>query len=318
MQATTRGSRSVLSVPAINPRMVERGLASAADMIFLDLEDSTAPNQKAEARAAAIAAITGADWGKKPRAVRINAVGTPWFARDLIDLVEQAGHRLDLLVMPKVDSPADLLAIDRLLTSLETSTSMPATIGIEAQIESAAGLAACDAIAVSSPRLEALVYGPGDLAASLRLPGRAIGIRDAWDDRYGGDRLHYPLMRILVAARANGLRAIDGPYADFRDPDGLRRSAERTRALGYDGKWCIHPAQIEIVNEVFTPADDEIAAARELIEAYEEAIAGGNGAVVHQGVMIDAASVRMARATVAMLQANADDGNTRRQVATRR
>jgi citrate lyase subunit beta/citryl-CoA lyase len=307
MKAKTRVSRSVLSVPAINPRMIERGLASPADMVFLDLEDSTAQNQKAEARTAAIAAITAGDWGSKPRAVRVNAVGTPWFARDLVDLVEQAGQQLDLLVVPKADSAADIMAIDRLLASLEASGSIPSTIGIEAQIESAAGLAACDAIAASSMRLEALVYGPGDLAASLRLPGRAIGMRDAWDELYGGDRLHYPLMRILVAARAGRLRAIDGPYADFRDPQGLRQSAERTRALGYDGKWCIHPSQIEIVNEIFTPDDNEIAAARALIAAYKEATAAGSGAIVHQGVMIDAASVRMAKATLAMTRANDAD-----------
>lgn len=302
MEATTRISRSVLSVPAINPRMVERGLTSHADMIFLDLEDSTAPNQKADARAAAIATVGGADWAGKPRAVRINAAGTPWFARDIVDLVEQAGHRLDLIVVPKVDSPADLFAIDRLLTSLEASILNPMRIRIEAQIESAAGLVACGEIAAASPRLEALVYGPGDLAASLRLPGRGIGMRGIWDERYNSDRFHYPLMQILAAARANGLRAIDGPYADFRDLDGLRRSAEQTRALGYDGKWCIHPAQIDVINEVFTPDAEEIAAAREIIAAYEEATASGTGAVVHQGVMIDAASVRMAQTIVGIAE----------------
>lgn len=306
MEATARSSRSVLSVPAINPRMVERGLASNADMIFLDLEDSTAPNQKADARAAAVAAVDGADWAGKPRAVRINSAGTPWFARDIVDLVERAGHRLDLMVVPKVDSAADIAAVDRLLTSLERSIAVPPKIRLEAQIESAAALVACESIAAASPRLEALVHGPGDLAASLRLPGRAIGIRDAWDARYGGDRLHYPLMRILTAARSGGLRAIDGPYADFRDLDGLRRSAEQTRALGFDGKWCIHPTQIDVVNEVFTPDDEEIEAARAIIEAYEEATASGSGAVVHQGVMIDAASVRMAETILTMA------GNTRR------
>lgn len=298
MEAPVRISRSVLSVPATSPRMVEKGLASNADMVFLDLEDSAAPSQKADARAAVIAAIDGADWVGKPRAVRINAVGTPWFARDIVDLVEQAGHRLDLIIVPKVDSLVDLAAVDRLLASLEASISLPPKIRIEAQIESAPGLLACDAIAASSSRLEALVYGPGDLAASLRMPGRAIGMRDAWDDRYGGDRLHYPLMRILVAARANNLRAIDGPYADFRDLAGLRTASERTRALGYDGKWCIHPAQIDVVNEVFTPDAEEIEAARQIIAAYEEATAGGSGAIVHQGVMIDAASVRMAEITL--------------------
>jgi citrate lyase subunit beta/citryl-CoA lyase len=280
--------------------MVERGLEAPADMIFLDLEDSTAPSQKADARAAAIAAIESADWHGKPRAVRINAVGTPWFARDLLDLVEQAGQRLDLIVVPKVDSPADIAAIDRLLTSLEASISFKRKIRIEAQIESAAGLVACEAIAAASPRIEALVYGPGDLAASLRQPGSAIGMRGLWDERYGGDRNHYSLMRILVAARAAGLRAVDGPFADFRDLDGLRRSAEQTRALGFDGKWCIHPAQIDVVNEVFTPTTEELDVARAIVDAYADATASGSGAAVHQGVMIDAASVRMAEAALAL------------------
>lgn len=298
MIAITRVARSVLSIPAMNPRMIEKGLASNADMAFLDLEDATAPDQKAEARGAAIAALKNADWRDKPRMVRVNAVGTPWFARDLVDLVEQAGDQLDLILVPKIDSVADISTVERMLVSLEASISGSTVIHIEAQIESAAALTHCDAIAASSPRLESLVYGPGDLAASLGLPGRAIGMRGAWDDRYGADRLHYPLMRLLVAARTNGLRAIDGPFANFRDPDGLRQSAERTRALGFDGKWCIHPSQIDIVNEVFTPEDEEIEVAREIVAAYIEAISAGSGAAVHQGVMIDAASVRMAEATL--------------------
>ncbi|MGH2551914.1 MAG: HpcH/HpaI aldolase/citrate lyase family protein [Thermomicrobiales bacterium] len=300
MTAITRIARSVLSIPANNPRMIEKGLASSTDMVFLDLEDATAPNQKTEARASAIDALRNADWRDKPRMVRINAVGTPWFIRDLVDLVEQAGDRIDLVLVPKIDFLADIHTVDRMLLSLEASKSLAPSIHIEAQIESAAALTHCDAIASSSSRLESLVYGPGDLAASLRLPGRAIGMRGVWDDRYHADRLHYPLMRILIAARTNGLRAIDGPFADFRDPDGLRHAAEQTRALGFDGKWCIHPGQIDIVNEVFTPDDDEIADAREIVAAYAEATSSGSGAVVHQGIMIDAASVRLAKATLAI------------------
>lgn len=300
MTAISRIARSILSIPATNSRMIEKGLASNADMGFLDLEDATAPNRKTDARASAIDAVRNADWRDKPRMVRINAVGTPWFIRDLVDLLEQAGDRLDLVLVPKVNSLADIHTVDRMLASLETSRSLAPSIQIEAQIESAAALIHCDAIASSSSRLEALVYGPGDLAASLRMPGRAIGMRGIWDDRYAADRLHYPLMRILVAARANGLRAIDGPFADFRDPEGLRAAAEQTRALGFDGKWCIHPRQIDIVNEVFTPDDAEIADAREIVAAYAEATASGSGAVVHQGIMIDAASVRLAEATLAI------------------
>lgn len=302
MPQTQRISRSVLSVPAGNSRMTEKGVASAADMMFLDLEDATAPNQKETARASAIVALRESDWSGKPRMVRVNAVSTPWFARDVVDLVEQAGEQLDLLLVPKIDSVGDLAAVDRLLGSLEAAIGRKTPIAIEGQIESASALVAANDIARSSSRLDALVYGPGDLAASLGLPGRSIGMRNSWDERYGADRLHYPLMQILVAARANGLRAIDGPFADFRDPEGLRAAAERTRALGFDGKWCIHPAQIEIVNDVFTPSDDEIAAARELIAAYTEATTAGTGAVVHDGVMIDAASIKMAQATLAIAE----------------
>jgi citrate lyase subunit beta/citryl-CoA lyase len=293
-----RPARSILSVPANNPRMIEKGLGSGADIAFLDLEDAVAPDAKPAGRALAVDTVANADWQGKPRAVRINAVGTPWFARDLIDLIEQTGDRLDLIVLPKVDSLADLVAVDRLLASLETSVGRSQPVRIEAQIESAGGLAACAAIAGGSARLESLVYGPGDLAASLRMPGLGIGMRGEWDDAYGADRHHFTLMTILVAARANGLRAVDGPYADFRDADGLRISARRSRALGYDGKWCIHPGQIEIVNEVFSPTAEEITHARSIIDAYREATTRGEAALVHQGVMIDTASLRMAEATL--------------------
>jgi citrate lyase subunit beta/citryl-CoA lyase len=280
--------------------MVEKGLASAADIAFLDLEDAVAPDAKPAGRAAAIAAIAQGDWHGKPRAVRINAIGTPWFARDMVDLMEQAGDRLDLIVLPKVDAPADLAAADRLLAGLEAPIGRTAPVALEAQIESAGGLASVTAIAGGSRRLEALVYGQGDLAASLRMPGLDIGMRGEWDDAYGADRHHFTMLSILVAARAAGLRAIDGPYADFRDADGLRASARRSRALGFDGKWCIHPGQIEIVNEVFSPTDAEIAHARSIIDAFNDAAQSGAGALVHQGVMIDTANVRMAEATLAL------------------
>ncbi len=295
-----RPARSILSIPGNNPRMIEKGVASAADIAFLDLEDAVAPDAKPAGRASAIDAINQADWHGKPRAVRINGIGTPWFARDLIDLMEQAGDRLDLIIVPKVDSLADLATVERLLTGLEAAINRAVPVAIEAQIESAGGLLHCAAIAGGSARLEALVFGPGDLAASLRMPGLGIGMRDEWDDAYGADRHHFTMLSILVSARANGLRAIDGPYADFRDPDGLRVSARRSRALGFDGKWCIHPAQIEIVNEVFSPTAEEIAHAQSIIDAYNDAATRGDGALVHQGVMIDTASVRMAEATLAM------------------
>jgi citrate lyase subunit beta/citryl-CoA lyase len=297
-----RVSRSILSIPASNPRMIEKGLASSADIAFLDLEDAVAPNMKAEARKQAIDTLNDADWLGKPRAVRINPVGSAFFARDLIDLVEQAGRKLDLVILPKVDRPADLLTATRLLDGLEPGLDRALPIGIEAQIESAIGLARCEETAISSPRLESLVFGPGDFAASLRMPGRAIGVRDEWDRDYAADRLHYPLMRILVAARSAGIRAIDGPYSDFRDAEGLKASARRSKALGFDGKWCIHPSQIETVNAVFSPDDEEIAAAQALVEAYEASMTAGSGAAIHEGVMIDAASVRMARAVLGIAE----------------
>jgi citrate lyase subunit beta/citryl-CoA lyase len=293
-----RASRSILSVPASNPRMIEKGLASSADIAFLDLEDAVAPNMKAMARTEAIDAISHGDWQGKPRAVRVNQVGSPYFARDIVELVEHAGSMLDLVILPKVDRPADALAASRLLDGLEAGLGRAIPVAIDAQIESASGLSHCDEIAVASTRISSLVFGPGDFAASMRMPGRAIGMRGAWDDAYGADRFHYPLFRMLVAARAAGIRAIDGPYADFKDDAGLRASAMRSRALGFDGKWCIHPAQIDIVNEVFTPDEEEIAAARAILDAYARSAEQGSGAAVHEGVMIDAASVRMARSVI--------------------
>ena len=276
-----RASRSILSVPASNTRMIEKGLASAADIAFLDLEDAVAPNMKAAARTQAIDAINHGDWHGKPRAVRVNQVGSAWFARDLIDLLEQAGAKLDLIILPKVDRAADALVASRLLDGLDAGLGRVLPISIDAQIESAAGLVHCEEIAVASPRIASLVFGPGDFAASMRMPGRAIGMRGAWDEAYGADRLHYPLFRMLAAARAAGVRAIDGPYADFKDADGLRASAMRSRALGYDGKWCIHPGQIEIVNHVFTPDEAEIAVARAILDAYAASTEQGSGAAIH-------------------------------------
>ena len=293
-----RISRSILSIPASNPRMIDKGLASDADIAFLDLEDAVAPNMKSEARAQAIETLIHAEWRGKPRAVRLNPVGSPYFARDLVEIVEQAGGQLDLIILPKVDGPADLLSAARLLDGLEFGLNRVSPIGIEAQVESAMGLMRCEETATSSPRIESLVFGPGDFSASLGMPGRAIGVRDEWDRDYGADRLHYPMMRILVAARSAGIRAIDGPYANFRDMEGLKASARRSKALGFDGKWCIHPAQIEAVNEVFSPDEAEIAAARALVTAYEASMNAGSGAATHEGVMIDAASVRMARAVL--------------------
>jgi citrate lyase beta subunit len=299
-----RRARSVLATPGSNPRMIAKALASDADLVMLDLEDAVAPEQKAAARNEVARALREADWRGRPRLVRVNALGTPYFHRDLIDLVEQAGDRIDLVMLPKVERPAEVVAVDALLTGIEAARGIERPIGLEAQIETAAGLLAAPAIATASPRLEALVFGPGDYAASARMPLTAIGAPDEWDARYPGHRFGYAMHQIVVAARATGLRAIDGPYADVRDPDGLRRSALVARALGFDGKWCIHPSQIAIVNDVFSPDADEIAWARRVLEAADAARRDGRGALALDGRMIDAASLRMAEATLARADAS--------------
>lgn len=290
--------RSELAVPASNWRMIEKAVASAADRIFLDLEDAVAPAEKATARASVVRALTELDWGDKPRAFRVNALDTPFFYRDLIEILEVAGDRVELVVVPKVNRSEDLHVVATLLAQIEASVGLARPLALEAQIETGEGLVNCERIAAHGGRLAALTFGPGDYAASVGIPSAGIGAVDEWDAAYGGHRWHYPMSRILVAARAAGLRAIDGPYADYRDPDGLRLSCRRARALGYDGKWCIHPGQIEIVNEVFSPSERELTRARAVIAAYEAAMAEGRGAITVEGRMIDAASLRLARRTL--------------------
>jgi citrate lyase beta subunit len=290
--------RSELAVPGSSTRMIEKGIASDADVVFLDLEDAVAPSGKATARRTVIDGLGNGWWGGKVRAFRVNGLDTGAFYRDLIDVVEGVEGELDVVVVPKVNRAEDVHVVATLLTQIELNLGLRRRIGIEAQIESAEGLVNCESVAQASDRLEALTFGPGDFAASAGMPAAQIGVPDAWDARYPGHRWHYAMCRIVVAARAAGLRAIDGPFTDFRDLDGLRRSAETARGLGFDGKWCIHPAQIPIVNEVFTPSADEVAWARRVIAAYEDAAASGRGAVAIAGRMIDRASVRMARRTL--------------------
>lgn len=293
-----RPERSVLATPGSNPGMIAKALASDADVVMIDLEDAVTPEAKPGARAEVIAALREGDWRGRPRTFRINALDTPWFVRDLVEIVEGAVDALDLIVVPKVARPEDVVTIATILTALEAASGRAAPVGLEAQIESARGLANCEAIAAASPRLEALVFGPGDYAATVRMPLTAIGTLDHWDAAYPGHRWDYPLHRILVAARVAGLRAIDGPYADFRDLDGFRRSCLTARALGYDGKWCIHPDQVPIANEVFTPSAAEIAWAHDVLAANAAAERAGRGSFSLNGQMIDAASLRMARATL--------------------
>ncbi|MDP8950372.1 MAG: CoA ester lyase [Actinomycetota bacterium] len=276
--------------------MAGKALASAADSVFLDLEDAVAPDEKAGARKKVVHALEELDWRNRPTLYRANAPDTPYFYRDVIEVVEQAGDRLDGILIPKVQRPEDLHVAATLLFQLETAVGLePGKVKTEAQIESAEGLVNIDGIARATDRLEALHFGPGDFAASLRMPYRSIGTMDEWDEAYPGHRFHYAMQRIVVAARAAGLRAVDGPLADYSDDEGLRESCLLARSLGFDGKWCIHPAQIGVVNEVFSPTEREIEWAKKVVEAYEGA---GTGAITVDGQMIDAASIKMARNTL--------------------
>ena len=297
-----RISRSVLAVPASKWKMVERGPASGADLFFLDLEDAVAPNEKSAARQNIVRAIEELDWQGRPTFYRMNSLDTPYWYRDVIEVVEEAGEGLDLILVPKVERPEDLHTLDTLLNSVELGANLePGEIKLEAQIETANGLVNIDAIAHATERLEALVFGPGDYAASVRMPQISIGTADEWDEAYPGHRFHYAMHRIVVAARAADLRAIDGPVADYGDEEGLRRSSLVARSLGFDGKWCIHPSQVEIVNEVFSPTETEIEWAKKIVSAYEEANESGSGSISVDGQMIDAASIKMAQNTLELV-----------------
>lgn len=295
----SHAARSILATPGSNPRMIEKALASDADVVMIDLEDAVAPDEKVSARDRVAKALRDGDWRGRPRTFRMNALDTPWFMWDLGFVIEGALGEVDMVVLPKAGSREDVHVVATILSSLEEAVGASQTIGIDVQIESAAGLANCEAIAVASERVEALTFGPGDYAASVRLPLSAIGMPDKWDTSYPGHRWDYPLHRILVAARAAGVRAIDGPYADFRDLNGFRHSCLISRSLGYDGKWCIHPAQVPIANEVFSASEGEIAWADEIIAAAEEAADEGRGSFALHGQMVDAATLRMAYATLA-------------------
>ena len=294
-----RAARSLLAVPATRRKMVEKALASDADAVFLDLEDAVAPDSKAAARKDVVSALKELDWRDRPRLYRANALDTPYFYGDLIGVVEKAGNTLDAVMVPKVNRPEDLYAVSILLSQLELAMDLEkGRIKIEAQIESAEGLANVDSIARATDRLGALHFGPGDFAASVSMPQASIGVMDEWDEAYPGHRFHYAMQRIVVAARAARVRALDGPIADYGDEEGLRRSCLIARSLGFDGKWCIHPAQIELVNEVFSPTEKEVDWAKKIVAAYEEANAKGSGSVSVDGQMVDAASIKLARNTL--------------------
>lgn len=314
-QAPIRLNRSQLSVPGIRPELFEKAAKSAADVILLDLEDSVAPDDKPHARRSVIDAIGDVDWGAKTLSVRVNGMDTPFFYRDVIDILEQASDRLDLLMVPKAGTREDVYAVDFLVTQVEMALGRTRKIGLELQIESALGLANVEAVAAAGPRSESLHFGSGDLGATVGVRTVHIGgdvpdyaVRGESGKTVPGDIWHYPLMRMVVAARAAGLRPVDGPYSDFNDPEGLEIAARRAAAMGCDGKWAIHPSQIEPINAIFSPGDDEVAEARALLDAWDAAAKAGRGAATHEGKMIDVANVRQARALVAKAELIAKRG----------
>jgi citrate lyase subunit beta/citryl-CoA lyase len=288
-----RPRRTTLAVPGSNPRFLEKARELAVDEFFIDLEDAVAPAEKERSRSAAVQALRDGGWGGKIRAVRVNDVRTGWAYRDVVDVVEQAGEWLDSIVLPKVTGPLDVGWLDILLDQIEQATGLErGRIAIEAQIEDAAGLASVDAIAAASPRLEALVFGPADFMASLRMRSLTVGAQPAG---YAGDAFHYAHMRMLVAARASGLQAIDGPFAAIRDIDGLTASAASAAAIGFDGKWVLHPGQVDVVNGEFSPSQADYDRAELIIEAYEYYTSERRrGAAILDGEMIDEASRKLA------------------------
>jgi citrate lyase subunit beta/citryl-CoA lyase len=291
MNRPFRLRRSELSTPGTSDKMMAKAATSEADLVFLDLEDAVAPSQKAGARDPIVAALTGLDWGAKTRAVRVNGVQTEWCHDDLIEIVTGAGAVLDVVIVPKVKAPRDVWFVDTLLTQLEAKLGLPVgRIGLELLIEETEALACVEEIAACSARLEAQILGVGDLSASQGI--RAGHIGDA-ADRYPGDMWHYARNRMIVAARANGLDAVDGPFANFRDADAYRREAGWAATLGAVGKWAIHPSQVPIANEVFAPTQREIAQAKTIVAAVRQAEAAGEGAANLNGVMIDAATARI-------------------------
>ena len=289
-----RLQRSVLAVPGSNPRMIERAAASDADSVFLDLEDAVAPGDKVKARGNVIKALTEIDWRARGKSicVRINGIDTPFMYRDLIEVMEQAGTRLDTILVPKVGVAADLYLCDALMTQIEAALGTGEPAGLEALIETALGMANVETIARDgSRRLEALHFGVADYAASNKARTVSIG---GLNPDYPGDQWHFALSRITVACRAYGLRAIDGPFGDFNDAEGYLAAARRGAALGIEGKWAIHPSQIALANTVFSPSEAEAQRAERILMALEEAAKAGQGAAQLDGKMIDAASARMA------------------------
>lgn len=284
--------RSELSTPASDEGMIRKAASSDADLVFLDLEDAVAPNEKVSARDKVVEALATLDWGRKTRAIRINGLETEYAYQDIIQIVEKAGEYLDIIIVPKVKSSRDVWWVDVLLTQIETRLQRTNPVGLEVLIEEVEAVINVEEIAHSSPRLEALIFGPGDYSASQGVKAEAMTGVSA---NYPGDVWHYVRNKTIIAARAAGIDAVDGPYVAFKDPEGYRRECLRTNTLGATGKWAIHPDQIGIANEVFSPPQEEVDRARKLIDAYDEAKANGLGAIAVDGELVDEASTRIPR-----------------------
>jgi malyl-CoA/(S)-citramalyl-CoA lyase len=310
----TRLHRSELAVPGSNVRMLEKAPELGADVVMLDLEDAVAPDDKEQARLNIIDALLEFDWTSCSVSVRINGLDTHWCYRDVIDVVEQAGKSVDAIVIPKVSGAGDVHLVATLLTQIEEAMGLDHQIGLAVLIETALGMVNVDEIATACPeRMEAMIFGVADYAASIQSHTATIGgaepnysvltdANGAGRERHWGDQWHYPLSRIAVTCRAHGLRPIDGPFGDFTDPEGYLAAARRSAVLGYEGKWAIHPSQIELANEVFTPAPRLVERTRRIIDAMRDAAAEGKGAVSLDGRLIDAASIRMAENLLAKLE----------------
>lgn len=309
-QAQARLNRSELAVPGSQPNMFQKAAESEVDVIFLDLEDAVAPDEKAQARKNIIKALNEIDWGNKSMSVRINGLDTHYMYRDVVDVVEQAGERLDLIMIPKVGTAADVYAIDMLVTQIEDAMGYKKRIGFEHIIETALGMQNVAAIAGASKRNESLHFGVADYAASTRARTTVIGgvnenysvltdpLADGSRQVHWGDMWHHALATMVVAARANGLRPIDGPFGNFQDPEGYKAAAYRAAVLGCEGKWAIHPSQIALANEVMSPSAAEVERAQKILKAMAEAEAAGKGAVSLDGRLIDYASIRQAEVLV--------------------
>ena len=309
-QCTARLNRSELAVPGSNPSFLEKAAKSPADVIFLDLEDAVAPDDKVQARKNIIEALNDLDWGGRTLSVRVNGLDTHYMYRDVIDILEQAPGKLDLIMIPKAGTAADIYTLDMLVTQVEDATQVEKRIGFEMIIETALGMANVNEIAGASKRNEALHFGVADYAASTKARTTVIGgpnkdyhvltdpDGDGNRDVHWGDMWHYPVARMVVAARAHGLRPIDGPFGDFSDPDGYAANARRSATLGCEGKWAIHPSQVEMANELFSPSEEDVTMAQRIIEAMEQAQKEGKGAVALDGRLIDIASIKQAEVMV--------------------